>query len=312
MKYEVIMQEIRYKIEENKAALQKLLQNKDNQAVLDKWLKTELAYTSNAIEGNTLTRKETELAIEEQITSGAKPINDYLEAINHAKAFEFILTSAQNQIKIDEDYILQIHKIILSGIDDSNAGFYRSVRVRISGSQTILPNPLKVPDLMKSFSDWLAVKTDDMLIKAIEAHYRLVTIHPFIDGNGRTARLLLNSMLLENGYMPIIIRTIDRKRYLSALETYQTKENSEPYYKFMLSAMNRSLKMMIDLLDINKTEPSKELLTISKFAAWCNVPVSSVRYWIKAEKLRPIAFTASGYALFDKEQKAVIEELIRA
>lgn len=117
------MQEIRSKIEENKAILQKLLKNKDNQKVLDKWLKTELAYTSNAIEGNTLTRKETEMAIEERITSGAKPINDYLEAINHAKAFEFIQTSAAKAVKIDENYILQIHKIILSGIDDANAGF---------------------------------------------------------------------------------------------------------------------------------------------------------------------------------------------
>ena len=304
------MQETRLKIEENKTILQNLLKNKDNQKVLDKWLRTELAYTSNAIEGNTLTRKETEMAIEEKITSGAKPINDYLEAINHAKAFEFIKTSAQNNIKIDETYILQIHKIILSGIDDTNAGFYRSVRVRISGSQTILPNPLKVPDLMKDFSVWLVKKEDDMLIKAIEAHYRLVTIHPFVDGNGRTARLLLNSILLENGYMPIIIRTIDRRRYLSALETYQTKENSEPYYKFMLSAMNRSLKMMIDLLDINKQEPDKSLLTISKFAKLCNVPVSSVRYWMKEGKIRPAAFTPSGYALFDEKQKTDIEKLI--
>lgn len=303
------MQEIRLKIEENKILLQNLLQNKDNQKVLDKWLTTELAYTSNAIEGNTLTRKETEMAIEEKITSGAKPINDYLEAINHAKAFEFIRSSAKNNVKIDENYILQIHKIILSGIDDTNAGFYRSVRVRISGSQTILPNPLKVPDLMSAFSEWLIKKDNDMLLKAIEAHYRLVTIHPFVDGNGRTARLLLNSILLENGYAPIIIRTIDRKRYLSALEAYQTKENKEPYYKFMLSAMNRSLKMMIDMLDIDKVEPHKGLLTISKFAKLCNVPVSSIRYWMGQGKIRPISFTQAGYALFDKKQKNDVEKL---
>ena len=80
---------------------------------------------------------------------------------------------------------------------------------------------------MKDFSEWLVKKDGDMLMKAIETHYRLVTIHPFVDGNGRTARLLLNSMLLENGCVPIIIRTIDRRRYLSALETYQTKGNSE-------------------------------------------------------------------------------------
>ena len=305
------MQEIIVKIEKNKVILQKLLQNKDNQKTLDKWLSTELAYTSNGIEGNTLTRKETELAIEEKLTSGAKPINDYLEAINHAKAFEFIKNAAIQNIKIDEDFILQIHKIILSGIDDSNAGFYRSVRVRISGSQTVLPNPLKVPDLMNDFGKWLVEKDDDILIKAIEAHYRLVTVHPFVDGNGRTARLLLNAMLLENGYAPIIIRKIDRRRYLSALETYQTKEDSGPYYKFMLSALNKSLKMMIDLLDITKADTKKDLLMISKFAKLANVPTSTVRYWLKVGKLRPVSFTESGYALFDEKQVPELKELMK-
>lgn len=305
------MQEIIVKIEKNKFILQKLLQNKDNQKTLDKWLSTELAYTSNGIEGNTLTRKETELAIEEKLTSGAKPINDYLEAINHAKAFEFIKNAAIRNIKIDENFVLQIHKIILSGIDDSNAGFYRSVRVRISGSQTVLPNPLKVPDLMNDFGKWLVEKDDDILIKAIEAHYRLVTVHPFVDGNGRTARLLLNAMLLENGYMPIIIRKIDRRRYLSALETYQTKEDSGPYYKFMLSALNKSLKMMIDLLDITKADTKKDLLMISKFAKLANVPTSTVRYWLKVGKLRPVSFTESGYALFDEKQVPELKELMK-
>lgn len=305
------MQEIIAKIEKNKVILQKLLQNKDNQKTLDKWLSTELAYTSNGIEGNTLTRKETELAIEEKLTSGAKPINDYLEAINHAKAFEFIKNAATQNIKINEDFVLQIHKTILSGIDDTNAGFYRSVRVRISGSQTVLPNPLKVPDLMNNFGKWLVEKNDDILIKAIEAHYRLVTIHPFVDGNGRTARLLLNAMLLENGYAPIIIRKIDRRRYLSALETYQTKEDRDPYYNFMLSALNKSLKMMIDLLDVNKVDTIKDLLTISKFAKLAGVPTSTVRYWLKVGKLRPVSFTSSGYALFDEKQVAELNELIK-
>ena len=298
------MEEIKQKIAQNRIVLRELLQNQDNQKTLDKWLLTELAYTSNAIEGNTLTRRETELVIEEKITSGAKPIKDYIEAINHAKAFTFIKNTLNN--KIDEDYVLHIHKIILAGIDDTNAGCYRAVRVRISGSQTILPNPLKVPDLMKDFAEWLARKDDDMVMKAIEAHYRLVSIHPFTDGNGRTARLLMNSILLANGYAPIIIRNIDRKRYLSALETYQISGNNAPYYRFMLSALNRSLKMMIDRLDITKVEVSDKLLTISKFAKLLGVPVSTVRYWLKIEKVKPIAFTASGYALFDKKQIAEI------
>ena len=305
------MQEIKQKIAENKARLNQLLKNKDNKKTLEDWLKTELAYTSNKIEGNTLTRRETELAIDEQITSGSKPIKDYMEAINHAKAFEFILEAGKNKTKIDEDFVLQIHKIILTGIDDTNAGFYRSVRVRISGSKTILPNPLKVPDLMKDFGDWLVQKTDDILIKALEAHYRLVTIHPFVDGNGRTARLLMNAILLENGYAPIIVRSIDRHRYLSSLETYQTKGDGDAYYRFMLTALNRSLKMMIDLLDVNTKEPTKSMLTISKFAKLCDVPVSSLRYWMSEGKIKPATFTKSGYALFEKNQVNDVRKLVK-
>lgn len=303
------MQEIRSKIEDNRRILQKLLQNKDNRALLDTWLRTELSYTSNGIEGNTLTRRETELAIEEEITTGSKPINDYLEARNHAKAYDFICEATKQATLIDENYVLNIHKIILSGIDNENAGFYRSVRVRISGSQTILPNPIKVPELMKDFGNWLLQKNEYILIKAFEAHYRLVSIHPFVDGNGRCARLLLNSILLENGYVPIIIRKIDRKRYLSSLETYQTKENSEPYYRFMLSALNRSIKMMIDLLDVEKPDPQGKLLTIAKFAKLAGVPVSTIRYWMKEEKLKPITYKASGYAMFSEKQINQIKKI---
>ena len=305
------MQEIKQKIADNKARLSQLLKNKDNQKTLEDWLKTELAYTSNKIEGNTLTRRETELAIDEQITSGSKPIKDYMEAINHAKAFEFILEASKNKTKIDEDFVLQIHKIILTGIDGTNAGFYRSVRVRISGSKTVLPNPLKVPDLMKDFGSWLVQKTDDILVKALEAHYRLVTIHPFIDGNGRTARLLMNAILLENGYAPIIVRSIDRHRYLNSLETYQIKGDGNSYYRFMLTALNRSLKMMIDLLDVNTKEPTKNMLTISKFAKLCDVPVSSIRYWMNEGKIKPATFTKSGYALFEKNQVSDVKKLAK-
>ena len=303
------MEEIRLKIQENNKRLQALLKNKDNRQTLHKWLLTELAYTSNAIEGNTLTRQETALVIEENITSGSKPINDYLEARNHAKAFDFIYQTAQDNVLIDEAFVLNIHKIILSGIDDVNAGFYRAVRVRISGSQTVLPNPLKVPDLMADFAKWLVKPSEDSLTHAIEAHYRLVSIHPFVDGNGRTARLLLNALLMRFGFAPIIIRSIDRKRYLTTLETYQTKGNREPYYQFMLSALNRSLKMMADLLDVATPDITPDMLTIGKFAQLVGVPVSTIRYWMKEGKLRPQAFSASGYALFSPEQKSEAQKL---
>jgi len=292
------------KIAQNKQKLDKLLCLPNNKTVMDKWLKTELAYTSNAIEGNTLTRKETALVIEEEITSSPKPINDYLEARNHAKAFDYIIEQAAGDLRLSECNILQIHKLILSGIDDMNAGFYRAVRVRISGSQAILPNPLKVPALMQDFSDWLAQKHSNPIMTAIEAHYKLVTIHPFVDGNGRTARLLMNMILLHYGYAPIIIRPLDRKRYLAALEARQVNENDEGYIKFMLTALNRSLKTVIDMLDTDKADISPaKLMTISRFAKLAGVPVSTIRYWMEIGKIKPKSYTAAGYALFSPEQK---------
>ena len=150
------MEEISNIILPLKKRLDALLKNRENRVVLNRWLKTELAYTSNAIEGNTLTRKETARAIEEHCTSGAKPIKDYLEARNHAAAFDFILEQAAKKGGVDEGVVLKIHALVLSGIDGANAGRYRSVRVRLLGSRTILPNPLKVPELMREFDQWLS------------------------------------------------------------------------------------------------------------------------------------------------------------
>ena len=299
-------------IAEKREKLLSLLKNKDNRTVLHNWLKTELAYTSNAIEGNTLTREETTLVIEEGVTSGSKPLKHYQEARNHALAYEYVLTAAQNATPVTESTILALHKIILSGIDDMNAGFYRSVKVRISGSATVLPNPVKVPDLMTALDAWLKTDATAEPLKAIEAHYRLVSVHPFTDGNGRVARLLMNLMLLKSGYSPVIIRPRDRKRYLSALETYQTTDNKEPYFSFMLEALSRSLTAAIDLLDVSKPDVSDEkLMKIGAFAKLCGVPASSIRYWIKIGKLTPALKTDSDYALFAENQIHEVEVLRR-
>lgn len=284
----------------NKAKLSGLLKNKDNRDVLYNWLKTELAYTSNAIEGNTLTRRETTLAIEENMTSGSKPISHYVEAVNHARAFELVNELVKKKHMVDNNVILQIHKCILSGIDDANAGCYRRVPVRISGSRTVLPNPMKVPDLMEQFNHWLTTTDEDVLCKAINAHYRLVTIHPFKDGNGRTARLLMNLILMQAGFTPTVIRKIDRKRYLNALEKYQTMGNEDAYRNFMLSALNRSLKTAINMLDTNAPDISDtKLVTVGVYARIKGVPASTIRYWVQIGKIKPTAYTDAGYMLFN-------------
>lgn len=295
------MQNILSEIKTNKEKLIKILENKNNKAEFYKWLKTELAYTSNAIEGNTLTRKETRLVIEENLTSSSKPLKNYIEAVNHAKAFCKILELIENNSTLNENTILDIHKIILIGLDDTNAGFYRNCRVRISGSNTILPNPLKVPVLMEEFYKWLSANIKNEPITAIMAHLKFVSIHPFTDGNGRTARLLMNVLLLKYGYAPIIVRPTDRKKYLTAIENYQTKNDEENYIKFMLRILNRSMKIAINMFEIENIATKTELLTISKYAKYKGVPTSTIRYWVEIGKIKPTSYTNAGYMLFKKD-----------
>lgn len=295
------MRKILSEIEINKEKLIKILKDKNNEVEFNKWLKTELAYTSNAIEGNTLTRKETQLVIEENLTSSSKPLKNYIEAVNHAKAFCKILELIESNSNLDEKAVLDIHRTILVGLDDTNAGFYRSCRVRISGSNTILPNPLKVPVLMEDFYKWLSENIDNEPLTAIMAHLKFVSIHPFTDGNGRTARLLMNALLLKYGYAPIIVRPTDRKKYLSAIENYQVKNDEEAYIKFMLRILNRSMKIAINMFEIENMPAQSKLLTISKYAKYKDVPISTIRYWVEIGKIKPTSYTNAGYMLFEKD-----------
>ena len=301
MNYEVGMNSILDEIKTNQQKLITLLENPNNKKEMYKWLKTELAYTSNAIEGNTLTRKETELVIDNGITSTSKPLQYYIEAVNHAKAFEKIIAFLDENKNINENFMLNIHKIILTGLDDDNAGFYRNCRVRISGSTVIMPNPIKVPDLMTDFYNWLSDNMDNEPLTAILVHLKFVSIHPFVDGNGRCARLLMNTILLKFGFAPIVIRPTDRKKYLSVVGNYQLKGDDKPYINFMLNILNRSLKVLITMLDTDIDVEPNELLTISKYAKLKGVPVSTIRYWVKTGKVKPASYTDSGYMLFKKD-----------
>jgi len=163
-----------------------------------------LKYTfeSNRIEGNTLTLQETKLVVHEGVTIGGKTMREHLEAINHSEAIDFVSNMLVGKEEISARNVLDIHRIILKSIDNENAGRYRTVQVRISGSEYIPPDALLVPQMMDDFFIHYnkQKKVLHPIILAAEMHERLVTIHPFIDGNGRTARLLMNFILLHNGY----------------------------------------------------------------------------------------------------------------
>ncbi|MBU4332156.1 Fic family protein [Patescibacteria group bacterium] len=212
---------------------------------LDDWFRIELTYTSNAIEGNTLSRQETAQIVEKDITVEGKTLREHIEAKNTAEAYDFIKTIV-NKKKIAENDILDIHRIVLQKIDDRNAGKYRNIAVRIAGSEVILPNSMKVPELMGEFAAWLNQAKEHPVKIALDAHFKLVSIHPFTDGNGRAARLLMNLVLLINGYIPIFIKKEDRRKYISAIEKGQLTGDLDDYYEFLCLAEEKAVDIYLD------------------------------------------------------------------
>ncbi len=271
---------------------------------LEEWFRVELTYTSNAIEGNTLTRQETAVILEKGITVGGRTMREHLEATNHAKALDWLnKVVASPRHPVGEKEILELHGMILKGIDDANAGRYRTLMVRISGSAVVLPNAKKVPQLMGQFASWLKSTTDLHPAElAAQAHYRLVSIHPFVDGNGRTARLLMNLLLMRKGYPPVFIRTRERLAYLNGLEKAQLGGSIEAYEALMYRVMDRSLD--IYLKAAKGESPAKEtpeitsLLRIGALARKTRESTATLRHWTKEGLLKPADHTESGYTLY--------------
>lgn len=176
-------------------------------------------WASNALEGNTLTIGETKVLLEDGITVGGKPLKDTLEACGHAEAYDYMFTLLQHKgIRLDD--ILTLHRLFYQKIDIQSAGQYRNIPVRISGSEIILPPASKIPAEMNKFDTWMRENEHTMhpVVYAAELHRRFVEIHPFKDGNGRTARLLMNVAFIQNGYLPCVISPQLRLEYLQALE----------------------------------------------------------------------------------------------
>ncbi len=181
----------------------------------------ENTYNSNAIEGNTLTLRETALILQEGLTIAEKPVKEHLEAIGHKDAFEYVLKLSAANTVLTEREIREIHSLVL--IDDAeNKGIYRSVPVRISGAPQTPPAPYLVPARMERLlSDYELWKRERHIIEAVaEFHLCFEMIHPFIDGNGRTGRLVLNLELIKAGLLPVDIKFTDRRKYYDCFDRY--------------------------------------------------------------------------------------------
>lgn len=222
-----------------------------NRTILEA-LDIEYTYDSNRIEGNTLTLRETDIVINKGLTVGGKTMREHLEATNHYEAILYIKELVEQKETITESLIKNIHALILRGIDRENAGRYRSVPVAISGSRHIPPQPWQVPKLMEDFIHWFQHESDQWhpVLMAAEAHERIATIHPFIDGNGRTARLLMNLILLQQGYTITNIPgdTQNRLTYYDALEQCNLGNDKSAFYQLIANYVSKSLHAMVATL----------------------------------------------------------------
>ncbi|WP_010246679.1 Fic family protein [Acetivibrio cellulolyticus] len=213
-------------------------------------LVVEWTYNSNAIEGNTLTLSETKVVLE-GITIGGKSMVEHLETINHREAILFVEDLVSNKEALSEWNIKNIHALILKKIDDQNAGKYRTENVVISGAKHIPPKHYEIFDLMQKLiseykNDWLDYHP---VVRATLLHGEFVKIHPFIDGNGRTSRLLLNFELIKSGYTPIIIKNENRAKYYDVIDLAHTTMNYRPFVEFISELVVESERLWLSVLD---------------------------------------------------------------
>jgi Fic family protein len=203
--------------------------SKDILKQLKEYYKVGLTYTSNALEGNSLTETETKIVLEDGITIGGKPLRDHFEALGGGESYDSLYKMCKEKIITEKD-IKDLHQLFYYRIDKKHAGKYRKKPAIITGSDVELPSPTEIPDLMKKFCTEIPElkKKYHPIEYAALLHIKFVNIHPFVDGNGRTARLLMNLALLQAGYEITIIPPVVRNDYIDALKA-SNKGNDTPF-----------------------------------------------------------------------------------
>jgi Fic family protein len=227
--------------------------NRLKEQILVEWI-----YNSNAIEGSTITLHETKLILETGLTIGGKSLREHFEVINHRDAIEYVEALTNSNELPTPFHIRQIHKLVLTQIDNDSAGKYRETQVLIAGAAHTPPESWRVPQQMDEWGQWLTDNhsTHHIVELAALAHHRLVAIHPFLDGNGRTARLLMNLILMRQGYPPTVILRTNRQQYYRVLaEADAGKPRS--LVNFVGRAVERSLTLYLEACTPQLTRPAE-------------------------------------------------------
>jgi Fic family protein len=221
-------------------------------ARLEHYYDIELTYTSNAIEGNTLSAVETTLVIEKGITISGKPLRDHLEALDHYDAIRYVRELGRHETPITESDIRNLHRLVVQRSSPEVAGQYTNLPryVRTETGRHTFPSPSEIPALVNDFARWL-VSGGNTPETAFAAHMRLVDIHPFNDGNGRTARLLMNLLLIRSGYPPMAVRPEDRLEYIRALQQEQSGQGANDFNALLYRRLDETLTDCLSALGRN-------------------------------------------------------------
>ena len=210
-----------------------------------------LTWTSNAIEGNSLTEMETKILLEDGLTVGGKPLRDTLEAVGHSLAYDYMFELLGNK-RITVKDIKNLHRLFYKSIDETHAGVWRDINVIVTGTNYIFPSPAELDGLIVELVRWIENERETMhpVRFAAMLHLKFVTIHPYIDGNGRVARLLMNTALIQDGYMLAIIPLILRQEYMTYIRNYQQRGIFEPFCGLIAERVLESEKEIMRLLKI--------------------------------------------------------------
>ena len=240
-----IIDDLKAKLDQHRPLSPAIVKNLHEDLIL-RW-----TYHSNAIEGNTLTLLETKVVLE-GITIGGKALREHFEAINHRDAILYVEDIIKKQEPFSEWQIRNIHQLILKNIDDENAGRYRQQNVLISGATIDPPDHTLLNDKMAQFIDWYSMEAHTLhpIERAAKVHADFVGIHPFVDGNGRTSRLLMNLELMKAGYPPSVITVENRLAYYEALDQWMAYGNSEPFNNLVAAVVLEGFKPYQTVLGI--------------------------------------------------------------
>lgn len=227
---------------------------KDLLAQMRKFYRVTLTWSSNAIEGSSYTESETRLLLEDGITVAGKTLFETFAAIGHAKAFDYMMAIV-NQKFISENDILKMHEFLEGALESGDAGHYRNVAVFVTGTAYKFPQPRQVPKLMSNLFNTIVpgLASEHPVVMAARLHEELTSIHPFADGNGRVARLAMNTVLLQHGYMPVQIHPVIRKEYIDSLRCAEYDNND--FICLILQQEIESQKEVLRFLEEESADP---------------------------------------------------------